>query len=307
VVDALFRAADADTVTVKDIVSAVARHFRLPAVERGTKRRIKARLTDLVQGRDAPVPEEALELERTGSGGVSSPHSGGAGAATIADPGTETARKACLELPDSAADVSFGEAASFQNDVAAQEDLDGAEEVSSNCAFSDKATHVTCQPLESKTPCEGEQTRPFAAAEAAPYHRHLLQNVAGAPGQVVSRQRSPPKGVAANPPPKPQTRQHGAAQESTVPHAGNHCSTPKSLNSMVGRESDGDSWMTATLFQNLSPDVSISTTPPYKSSFGESLKSRNVVEKDKWSLGSEIGAGSFGRVYMGMNHINGSE
>mmetsp|Transcript_22484 Transcript_22484/g.48726 ORF Transcript_22484/g.48726 Transcript_22484/m.48726 type:complete len:422 (+) Transcript_22484:3-1268(+) len=41
-------------------------------------------------------------------------------------------------------------------------------------------------------------------------------------------------------------------------------------------------------------------------SYGDSTKSRNVVEKGKWSLGSEIGVGSFGRVYMGMNAINGS-
>jgi len=42
-------------------------------------------------------------------------------------------------------------------------------------------------------------------------------------------------------------------------------------------------------------------------SFGDSIKSRNLIEKGKWSLGSQIGVGSFGRVYTGLNAINGSE
>ena len=76
------------------------------------------------------------------------------------------------------------------------------------------------------------------------------------------------------------------------------------------------------LRQNLSPDMSVkSRAPPHQqnersnlmdsmsmsNSFGESMKSRNVVEKGKWNLGSEIGVGSFGRVYMGMNAVNGSK
>ncbi len=76
------------------------------------------------------------------------------------------------------------------------------------------------------------------------------------------------------------------------------------------------------LFQNLSPDVSVksrSVPGDHHSSanhadamsmsgtFRDTSKSRSVVEKGKWSLGSQIGAGSFGRVYTGMNAINGSE
>jgi hypothetical protein len=74
--------------------------------------------------------------------------------------------------------------------------------------------------------------------------------------------------------------------------------------------------MSETLFQNLSPDFSVKSKTPHgnvndtmsmSNSFGDSIKSRNLIERGKWSLGSEIGAGSFGRVYMGLNAINGSE
>ena len=51
VVDNLFReVADKDTVTVKDINRSVAAHFSIPKVEEEMKKKIKARLTDLVQG-----------------------------------------------------------------------------------------------------------------------------------------------------------------------------------------------------------------------------------------------------------------
>jgi len=51
VVDNLFReVADKDTVTVKDINRSVAAHFNIPKVEEEMKKKIKARLTGLVQG-----------------------------------------------------------------------------------------------------------------------------------------------------------------------------------------------------------------------------------------------------------------
>ena len=48
VVDNLFCDADKETVTVKDIVRAVADHFNLTKVEKSMKKIIKSRLTDLM-------------------------------------------------------------------------------------------------------------------------------------------------------------------------------------------------------------------------------------------------------------------
>lgn len=78
--------------------------------------------------------------------------------------------------------------------------------------------------------------------------------------------------------------------------------------------------MSGTLFQNLSPEFSIHSrssvnddhdvvqmkfiSSPYKAN---KPKSRSVVVKGKWSLGPEIGIGSFGRVHTGLNTLNGSE
>lgn len=83
--------------------------------------------------------------------------------------------------------------------------------------------------------------------------------------------------------------------------------------------------LSGTLFQNLSPEFSIysrssvndehykdehdvvqmkSISSPYKAN---KPKSRSVVVKGKWSLGPEIGIGSFGRVHTGLNTLNGSE
>ncbi|EJK76952.1 hypothetical protein THAOC_01259, partial [Thalassiosira oceanica] len=69
----------------------------------------------------------------------------------------------------------------------------------------------------------------------------------------------------------------------------------------------------SSLFQNLSPDMSVKSS---NSRLGSSIQSTLstslndtrscIVVKGKWSLGSEIGKGSFGRVYMGMNGVSGN-
>ena len=61
--------------------------------------------------------------------------------------------------------------------------------------------------------------------------------------------------------------------------------------------------LSPTVFQNMSPDFSVKSNDimSMSNSFGESK-----IEKGKWSLGSEIGVGSFGRVFMGLNASNGS-
>eukprot|EP00985_Skeletonema_marinoi_P026537 scaffold20665_cov131-Skeletonema_marinoi.AAC.7 len=90
-------------------------------------------------------------------------------------------------------------------------------------------------------------------------------------------------------------------------------------------ENVGDSMaMTGTLFSNLSPEFSIhsrtaddgngtnvndymkmkSVSSPLVAA---KPKSRSAVVKGKWSLGPEIGVGSFGRVHTGLNAVNGSK
>jgi len=87
----------------------------------------------------------------------------------------------------------------------------------------------------------------------------------------------------------------------------------------------GDSMaMTGTLFSNLSPEFSIhsrtaddgngSNVNDYMKMSSVSSpviaakpKSRSAVVKGKWSLGPEIGVGSFGRVHTGLNAVNGSK
>eukprot|EP00984_Skeletonema_dohrnii_P011502 scaffold4597_cov129-Skeletonema_dohrnii-CCMP3373.AAC.3 len=90
-------------------------------------------------------------------------------------------------------------------------------------------------------------------------------------------------------------------------------------------ENVGDSMaMTGTLFSNLSPEYSIhsrtaddgngsnvndfmkmnSVSSPV---IAAKPKSRSAVVKGKWSLGPEIGVGSFGRVHTGLNAVNGSK
>ncbi len=110
------------------------------------------------------------------------------------------------------------------------------------------------------------------------------------------------------------------ATESSAPSVACHYLPP--LNeSTVHDEQEGDS-NESIVFLNLSPDVSLKTqsapgthslsvdhsnATTFSDPFREPSKSRSVVEKGKWSLGSQIGAGSFGRVYIGMNTMNGSK
>jgi len=71
-----------------------------------------------------------------------------------------------------------------------------------------------------------------------------------------------------------------------------------------------------TLFKNLSPECAKSDkNEPIDKLMGslsmsDSLSSINRsqrVEKGKWSLGNEIGSGSFGVVHVGMNAVDGSK
>lgn len=137
--------------------------------------------------------------------------------------------------------------------------------------------------LKSNASCDGEQNMPsWAAAE------DLLQQ---------------------------KNDQQSVSAEFKAISAANYCSSPKSATSAEENANDV-SIMSGTVFKNLSPDFSVNSKTPNRKlddtmsmshSFGDSIKSRNLIEKGKWSLGSQIGVGSFGRVYTGLNAINGSE
>jgi hypothetical protein len=80
--------------------------------------------------------------------------------------------------------------------------------------------------------------------------------------------------------------------------------------------------MSGSLFQNLSPEFSVHSTRDDNGTevndfmnvksvsspvIAAKSRSRSVVIKGKWSLGPEIGIGSFGRVHTGLNAVNGSK
>jgi hypothetical protein len=77
--------------------------------------------------------------------------------------------------------------------------------------------------------------------------------------------------------------------------------------------------MSDSLFQNLSPEYSIHSLSRTENDnlfkmqsilsplVADKPKKRSVVVKGKWSLGPEIGIGSFGRVHTGLNALNGSK
>jgi len=310
VVDNLFREADKDTVTVKDIVRSVANHFNIPKVEKGMKKMIKARLTDLIQGNVELKEVKEDEIHETSftddvvnddPGDVveedhKSPEKSSVEIET--NDSNDEIHTANVESPpqqsvvdDSQGEqvtkdtqgVDFDEKPEVNLDTA--DDTEGAEiplgdevmEYSSDSVVGDckgndnvcveKTKYVLCPQLE---PVDEERPSPAVTA-------------------TITTEA-----------PLPQETMSPTAKDNDV-------------------DNDEDSLaMSDTLFQNLSPEKTPSKTPlsgrrsrtedslSMSNSFGNSTKTRNVVEKGKWSLGSEIGVGSFGRVYMGMNAVNGS-
>ncbi|KAL7535251.1 hypothetical protein ACHAWF_005110, partial [Thalassiosira exigua] len=208
-VDALYREADADVVTVKDVIRSVAISFGWAKADRATKKRIKERLRELVAG----------DGEVRAAGG----------------PREEAA-------PDGAR-------------------------------------------------LEGVGDDPGGVDRAPPGEE------AGAGGG-----RESGRGEGG-----------GAPDGDGRPSAGSEASATPGADRREAAEDDYSACGTS-LFRNLSPAPSVKSETPLdgttmsaSTSVGESLRSRTIVERGKWSLGSEIGAGSFGRVYEGMNLVDGSE
>ncbi len=266
IVDRLFYEANKDTVTVKDIIQSVANHFNLPKVEKRTKKLIKSRLTDLIQGN--------VESELRGK------------------------------------DLSFPEPSNFENTGADKGDDDEVDVV--RCEEAEEMIQLTAdEDVFQDDTCDEDRDKQDVSVENAKCMvRPLLEsNTSWDDGQEM------PSSTVAEDSSQHKEGQQSVSSELKPLSAAISCSSPKSAASVGGNAND-DSMMSETLFQNLSPDFSVKSKTPHgnvndtmsmSNSFGDSIKSRNLIERGKWSLGSEIGAGSFGRVYMGLNAINGSE
>ena len=313
VVDTLFREADKDTVTVKDIVRSVGNHFNLSKVEKAMKKVIKARLTDLIQGnvevKEEPAPETNINDVDVSSVVTASNDASAADETNMIANDTSIQQKVdesqstqsptkckedeydvSSELPQSPVDVSFGESGAnsgFGDDDVVMDDdcADKKKCVGNDNVAVEKTKYVLCPQLSS-----ADATKHGEASTTE--INKPMQHEGSPPVETKDIPQPQPASKYRSPPP-PQTSELPVIAEEVT-----NCN---------------DSAMSDTLFQNLSPiksPVPVSQSGvdslSMSNSFGDSMKTRNVVEKGKWSLGSEIGRGTFGRVYMGMNAISGS-
>jgi len=309
VVDNLFREVHTDTIIVKDIVRSVADHFNLPKVGKGMKKMIKARLTDLIEG---DVESKCAGNDENADDAHESDQHAGADAvedtSSIGNIGAIGSPQ--QRADDKCTDTSFSQC----EEVGCDESLEPLQ-----ASFKEPSAEAPWL-INDDMACGSEPTIPCSVSEASPEQSKFQRNVSTESKLSVSKHCSPQKCTKLKPFQHQQTFEQDISSEPKVQPVDVHSSTPKSPIPIVGEDND-DSFLSGTLFQNLSPDFSIkSKTPSGKhnapdylmdkmslsNSNGDLMKSRNIVEKGKWSLGSEIGAGSFGRVYMGMNAINGS-
>lgn len=301
VVDNLFREADTDTVTVKDIVRSVANHFNIPKVEKVMKKMIKARLTDLIQGNVELKEVEGDKIHDTSftdddaidSGDVveedhKSPEKSASVEIETKDPSYDFHIADNVEISppqQSAADDSQGEQVTKDTQGV---DFDEKPEVNLDTADDTEGAE---KPL-------GDEVMEYSSDSVVKTKYVLCPQL-----ETVDEER-------------PSSATATITTEAPLPQETMSPTTAKDND--VDNDEDSLAMSDTLLFQNLSPEKTPSKTPlsgrksrpedslSMSNSFGNSMKTRNVVEKGKWSLGSEIGEGSFGRVYMGMNAVNGS-
>jgi len=280
VVDNLFREADKDTVTVKDIVRSVANHFNITKVEKEMKKMIKARLTDLIQGNVELKEVEEDKIHESSfidydvaidSGDVvEEDHKSTQKSASVeieTKDSNDEIHTANVESPPQQSVVGDSQGEQVTKDIQGV-DFDEKPEVNLDTADDTEGAEI---PL-------ADEVMEYSSDSRQPAVTATITTEVPLPQETMS---------------------------------------PTAKDNDVDNEEDSLA-MSDTLFQNLSPEKTPSKTPlsgrksrpedslSMSNSFGNSTKTRNVVEKGKWSLGSEIGVGSFGRVYMGMNAVNGS-
>lgn len=315
IVDQLFNEADKETATVKIIVQKVATHFNFPTVQKSTKAIIKRRLTDLMQGN---VYTEVENVNRNEPRFVELGPEHNVHDANKVDQDEEAQIPQTLGITVASHDVGGGNI----SDIVEQDPP-------FSCSVPDLSQHTDDQgeifessDLNNPTINEahngnddgslllGVSVISRKTSEKHPNSVHTPENTFQQDGSLSPAASDVLHGIYHN-----LTVSTVSIAEPTV----NYLPTLNELSIHDEQEGDGND---SVLFQNLSPDVSVksrsvpsthrvsdnsanamSLSDPFK----DSSKSWGVVEKGKWSLGSQIGAGSFGRVYTGMNAMNGSE
>lgn len=287
-VDRLFAAADKNAVTVRDIVRSVAAHFGLVKVEKGTKKLIKARLTELIRAGDevngervdSVVGEEVKEAV-TGSVYVE---------------GTRDVRAECSNVVIRELESSDETDCACVDDNVANEDN----------TISDKQSDV--QPLPS---CNAGEMDVYDGCAKEECNNISIEQADGA--SESNQQTAITANLNVNDASVPLIATEGSGNVGSVPLEGN-----------VELDEDccNESFMSGTsaLFKNLSPECmksssrngsdevdrlmsSMSLTDPMPAS----NESTRRVTKGKWNLGDKIGSGSFGVVHVGMNAVDGSK
>ena len=292
-VNRLFHEVDKDTVTVKDFIKSVANHFNLQKVEKSLKKLIKSRLTVLIQDieperrkEDVSVPEPSYFMVR-GADKVDG-YDVDVVRCEVAEEITELASDDCYDEDGGNQNVSVEKVAcTFGSPLDPHRPYDGRNEIACSTDTQNVSVEkVTCM---------------FGALFDPHSTRDGQKEISSSTDAEVTS-------------PLEEGRKNLSAKSKSL-FTGNNFLSPKIAASVRGNATD-DSMMSDTLFQNLSPDFSVKSKTPrgnqndmmsMSNSFGDSIKSKILIEKGKWSLGSQIGVGSFGRVYTGLNAINGSE
>ena len=283
VVDDLFNDADTDTVTVRDVVKSVGIHFGLQKIDKVMKACIKGRLTDLIHGDVTPEADgrstEKSERAHNGPDEI--------------DPGT---------VEESLGD--FGGATDFSID-ASEVEIDDENDAGTGMLSLSPSGAVPLDGSGASSPLDAQVVSPREQEEiSADEAGTTVITITGSTQEQTCQQQ-------------PGVESSSNAEATYTPEPAKDPSKQQHSDT-VGLESvDEDSVVSgsSSLFQNLSPDISVRSSASLLSgsiqsmSLSTSLKDTKscIVVKGKWSLGSEIGKGSFGRVYMGMNGVSGSK
>jgi hypothetical protein len=274
-VDELFEATDGDTVYFSDIVGSVASHFGLSQVKKPIKRLIRDRFAQLMEANESSA--EQLEDK------------------ALEDPdGCEANQAPALEHLEE--ELSLAK----ETNETSNGSTPNVKEGSTTPAYS----------LESPKSDHGEECDSFGGVDSSFDGDFGNENDHGMSPALNNEIRD--------------------STTDTIDHTPNrdkHMKSPGSLifsadtrdKSLAGEHFKcNDSFMSCetTLFKNLSPEcLKSNSSEPIDHFMGslsltESLSSMSEsrrIEKGKWSLGNEIGSGSFGVVHVGMNAVDGSK
>lgn len=286
-VDQLFKATHGDTVYFSDILGSVASHFGISKVKKETKTLIRTRFVELMDTDESTEAVVVATAEQQSENEVEkSASEDGAAKELMAD-----------QEPRQATVVDIINISSTENAVASDQENDNE----SNISFGevDTSFDVDCD----------DHVNEHRAHAASPTDSNRLDE----PNATISRSHNQESvGVISNAVQTPQISKSMKCPESLI------ASVDSRDKSLAGENLKcNDSFMSCetTLFKNLSPECMKTTNDSVDKlmsslSISDSLSSMSEsrrVEKGQWSLGKEIGSGSFGVVHVGMNAIDGSK